>query len=102
LLLYLHLHAGCGWELQHGCALPLRQISEKNDFSVRELQRIVMSMRVVAVDLSKPGYSLLDFPMHEEPNPGLVSNYLLKGQLGSRKEAHSHIRFTRPGEAAGN
>src|SRR5262249_22425210 len=59
-----------------------------------------MSMRVVTVDLSEPGYSLLDFPMPEEPDSGLVSNYLLEGQLGSGKEAHSHTRFTWRSEAA--
>src|SRR5215831_1745033 len=95
------LRAGWGWELQHACALPLMQVGEKNDFSVRELQRIVMSMRVVAIDLSKTRHPLLYF-VPEEPESGLVPNCLLEGQLGSRKEAHSHVRFTRRGEAAGN
>jgi len=45
---------------------------------------------------------LRDFPVPEEPDSGLVSNYLLEGQLGSRKEAHSQVRFARRGEAAGN
>ncbi len=43
LLHCLRLHAGWCWELQHGCALPLKQVGEKNEFSVREIQRIVMS-----------------------------------------------------------
>src|SRR5262249_58637390 len=61
-----------------------------------------MSMRVVAVDLSKPRHPLLGFPVPEEPESGLVPNCLPEGQLGSRKEAHSHLRFIRRGEAAGN
>src|SRR5262245_48702451 len=61
-----------------------------------------MSMRVVAVDLSKPRHSLLGFPVPEEPESGLVPNCLPEGQLGSRKETHSHLRFIRRGEAAGN
>src|SRR5262249_36033928 len=61
-----------------------------------------MSMRVVAVDLSKPRHSLLGFPVPEEPESGLVPNCLPEGQLGSRKEAHSHVRFIRRGEAAGH
>src|SRR5215510_6514493 len=61
-----------------------------------------MSMRVVAIDLSKPCHSLLGFPVPEEPESGLVPNCLPEGQLGSRKEAHSHLRFIRRGEAAGN
>jgi hypothetical protein len=88
--------------LQHGCALPLKQIGEKNDFSVRELQRIVMSMRVVAVDLSKPRHSLLGFPVPEEPESGLVPNCFLESELGSRQEAHSDVRFTSRGKTAGN
>src|SRR5262249_31916367 len=78
------------------------QVGEQNDFSVRELQRIVMSMRVVAVDLSKPRHPLLGFPVPEEPESGLVPNCLPEGQLGSRKEAYSYVRFIRRGEAAGN
>src|SRR5262245_55352931 len=61
-----------------------------------------MSMRVVAVDLSKPRHSLLGFPVPEESESGLVPNCLPEGQLGSRKEAHSHLRFIRRGKAAGN
>src|SRR5262249_1046327 len=66
------------------------------------LQRIVMSMRVVAVDLSKPRHSLLGFPVPEEPESGLVPNCLPEGQLGSRKEAHSDSRFTWRSEPARN
>jgi hypothetical protein len=67
--------------------LPLKQVGEKNDFSVRELQRIVMSMRVVAIDLSKPRHPLLRFSVPEEPESGLVPNCLPEGELGSGKEA---------------
>jgi hypothetical protein len=49
-----------------------------------------------------PANPLLGFPVPEEPESGLVPNCLPEGQLGSRKEAHSHLRFIRRGEAAGN
>jgi len=84
-LLCLHLHAGCGWELKHRCALPFNQTGEQNDVTARKLQRIVMSMRIMAVDLAKSRHSLLNFTVPEEREARLVPDYLLEGQLRSGK-----------------
>jgi len=88
--------------LKHSCALALNQSSEENDISAWKLQRIVMSMRIMAIDLAKSRHSLLDFLMPEELEARLVPNYLLEGQLGSRKQAHSDVRFANRRKTARN
>jgi hypothetical protein len=45
--------AQTGWRI-HGTQ-PLLRASEENDFSARKLQRMVMSMRILAVNLAKSG-----------------------------------------------
>ena len=40
-------------QLQHGRVLMLRQISQQNGFTVREFQRVVMSRRLILVDLTE-------------------------------------------------
>jgi len=77
-------------------------MSEENDLSARKLQRIVMGMRILAVNLAKSRHSLPNFLVPEAPEPRLVPDHLPEGQFGSGKKAHSDIRVANRRETAGN
>jgi hypothetical protein len=71
----------------------------ENDVSVRQFERIMMSVGIVRIDFAKSSNSEVGGRF---PNPALIVFYvLIKGQFGSRKQANRDLWFPFRRKAAG-
>ena len=73
--------------LQHRRSLTHVEMCQQDDLSVRELERVVMTVRMTAVDLTETGYLVAERAGKDEP--GFASYLVLKGKLGARKQTNS-------------
>jgi hypothetical protein len=71
---------------------------QQDDLSVRELKRVVMTVRITAVDLTETGYLVAERAGKDEP--GFASYLVLKGKLGARKQTNSYLRIVHRGKTA--
>jgi hypothetical protein len=71
---------------------------QQNDLSVRELKRVVMTVRVTPVDLAETGHLVRERAAKNEPD--FASHLVLKGKLGARNQTNSQIRIFHRGKTA--
>jgi hypothetical protein len=80
---------------------------EQHDQAIRELDGIMVRMWIFHVDLPEPSNGVTDvlrFPLEkaQAKSPDLTLDFAFERDLGARKKAHCHIRFSHGGEAAGH
>src|SRR6516164_8425808 len=88
--------AGGRGQLQYGCTLAFTKAGEQHHLAVREFQRIVMSHRVVHVDLPKTREALADPLVRKDSNSKrrLAFHIRLERNLGARKQADRDVRLS--------
>jgi hypothetical protein len=86
------------WQLQHGYALAFTKERHQHLVSVGKLDRIMVPIRNVGIDLAELSNAEVEFP---RPDPAVVvSDVLGKGEFGTRKHADGDIGFAFGCEAA--
>src|SRR5262245_41078646 len=94
-----------GGKLQHGCKLALAQTGQGYDLPAREFERIVMSVRLIHIDLPEPGYrgfDLAEAQAREEAAERMVDlDLIFERHLGAGQEAHCNVRLSDGSEATG-
>jgi hypothetical protein len=80
-------------QLQDRRALTLAQASQQHDLPAGELQRIVMNMRLIHIDLPEAGDLLLDPSNREETEGRLAFDIPLKCKLSAGKQANDNVRI---------
>jgi hypothetical protein len=87
----LHLFSGRrnGWQLQHGRFLALAQLGQEDGLAVRELQRIVVAVRDVFVNLAEDR-GLVDGGLGTpaEQAVGNAGDLLGEREFSARKDAN--------------
>src|SRR5262249_25661018 len=91
-MLLLRTRRGCR-QLQHGRALTFTQARQQHDLAAGELQRIVMNMRLVHMDLSEAGDPLLDPSNWQETEGRFAFDILLERKLCAREQANDNVRI---------
>ena len=90
--------------MQNRCVLTVAQIRDQYDSPVRELERIVVHVAPVRVDLPEPSHLLPEFPKpqtrQEAAKDMLALNLVLKRNLCAGKKAYCHVRLSGCREAA--
>ena len=86
-------------QLQHGRVLTFREPGEQHDLPVGELQRIVMHVLLLHLDLPESSYLLpYEFLASGELKNMLAFDFRLECDLRARKKTHSYMRFSDDGE----
>src|ERR1700730_2575453 len=88
--------AGGRGQLQYGCTLAFTKTGKQHHLAVRELERIVMSHRVVHVDLPKTREPLSSLLVRKDSNSErrLTFHIRLERNLSARKQAHCDVRLS--------
>jgi hypothetical protein len=90
---------GLRWKLEHRCFLTLPQISQQDHLPVWKLQRIMMGVWVVLVDLSKDSRRVIDhFHLPPKPPASAAPYRSGEGKLCSRKNANCRVDIFRSSE----
>ena len=72
----------CRWQLEHSGALAFFQQRQQNNLAIRKFQGIVMSRRLILINLSEDRSLVTD--CRRKPRPGsYFPDLFRKGQLGS-------------------
>ena len=90
-----HDFAGAGWHLQHCGVLPSGQFRQQDDLTVWQFQSVMMNVRLVLIDLPKPGNLVLEAVVAEAIGR-LAFQALFKGKLRARKQANGDILARQP------
>jgi len=89
----------CGRQLQHCCGLAGHEAGHQHDLAARELQSIVMDMRVVHIDLAEAGYAMADARSAEHTESAVELDVVVESDLRPGEQADRHIRLTDFGKA---
>src|SRR6266849_3575231 len=102
LLVLRVLRARSGRQLQHNCMLPLAQPGDEHNLPVRELECVVMHVRLILADLPEARHFLFDlFPeLQIREKTMLVFDLFLERDLRAGKEAHGYVWFSDRGKTA--
>jgi hypothetical protein len=88
-------------KLKDGRFLALTKRGQENHFPIRKLERIMVRMRHVPVDLSKDRRFVTECSLPRPQEAKRHSCYLFaKGEFGSRKNAHCHRKIFLSSESA--
>src|SRR5262249_21130830 len=87
-------------QLQHHRVLTLAEISDQHDFSIRELERIVVHRAVIEVDLAEASHLVRQFPGGQEVERRVAFNFSFECKFRSRQQTDSYVRLTGITEAA--
>ena len=86
------------WQLQHGRVLTFAQMSQQHDLAIGELQRIMMDLRLVLVDLPESSHLVSNLAQWLPKTDGLILHVLLEGEFGAGKQAYGHMPLSDSGE----
>jgi len=87
---------GLRWKLEHRCFLTLPQISQQDHLPIGKFQRIMMSSRVVLVDLPKDGRRVFDHARLPRKQTAFAAPYRSReGKFCSRKNANRRLGIFR-------
>jgi hypothetical protein len=78
-------------QLQHRRALSLAETGHKYDLPVWELERIMVHVRLMRINLPETGDPLLDPAHWQEAERRLAQNVLLECQFGTGHEANRDV-----------
>src|SRR5580704_6822625 len=93
-------HLRGGRQLQYGRSLARNKPRHQHDLAAGELQRVMMNMRIVHVDLAKAGDALVDPGAAEHAEGAVVVHGLVESDLGAGKETYRYLRLADFAEAA--
>src|SRR5262249_62396648 len=90
--------ARSGRQLQHNCMLPLAQSGDEHNLPVRELERVVMYVRLILIDLPEARDFLPNLfrQLQIREETVLVVDLSLEHDLRARKDAHAYLTFSDP------
>ena len=96
---YLSRRLGLRRQLQHRRVLTLVQPGEQHDLPVGELQRVVMRVWLLQLDLPESSYLLPnELLAPEDLKKMLALHFPLERALRAGKKTHGHLRFSDGGE----
>jgi hypothetical protein len=75
-------------QLQYRRSLTFAQMCQQDDFSVRELKGVMMTVRLTPVDLLELGHPVPETARKDEPS--FASYLVLEGKFGARKQTNSY------------
>jgi hypothetical protein len=91
-----------GRKLEHCCLLTFEQASQEHNLTFRKLQRIVMCILIILVDLPEDSCGVIKGTSFPTEDPARLTTYFrCKGKLGSRKYTYRNVRVFRRSEACG-
>jgi len=89
--------------LQNGRNLAREQASKQNDLAVGKLKRVVMGVKLMAVDLPKLSYlSFCLAAWMKEVKSGLVFHRFVEGEFSARKQTNRNFWLSNSSETSGN
>src|SRR4029077_7798582 len=99
-LLGLCLGSGLGLrgEREDSCVLPFIESRQQHDLAIRELERIMIGVKSALVDLTKDRNGVAGIGTKLEG--GLILDWRLEREFGTRKYADTHRTLLRRGESS--
>src|SRR6266852_5477763 len=99
-LLGFRLGSGLGprGKREDSCVLPFIQPSQQYDVAIGELERVMIDVKRALVDLAKDRNGVAGIGSKHEG--GVILDWLLERQFGTRKYADSHRTILRRGESS--
>src|SRR5215813_1208202 len=99
-LLDLCLGSGLGLrgEREDSCVLPFIEPRQQHDLAIRELERIMIGVKRALVDLAKDRNGVAG--IGTKLQGGLILDWRLEREFGSRKYADSHRAILRRGKSS--
>src|SRR5262249_18269455 len=83
---------------EDGCVLPFIESRQQHDLAIGELKRVMMDVRRALVDLAKDRNGVVGTDSKHEG--GLILDWLLEREFGTRKYADSHRTILRRAESS--
>jgi hypothetical protein len=77
--------------LQHGRTLAFAQFRQKNDLPIGKLERIMMGVGLVHVDLPELSHLMPELTLWAKDMRGRAQNFLLKGEFCAGEQAYGHV-----------
>ena len=87
---------GLSRKREDGCLLPFTKPRQQNDLAIGELERVMMDVKHALVDLAKDRNGVAG--RGTKHKGGLIRDWLLKREFGTRKHADSQRTILRRGE----
>src|SRR6516165_9011876 len=99
-LLGLCLGSGLGLhgEREDSCVLPFIESRQQHDLAIGELERVMIGVKHAFVDLAKDRNGVAGIGTKDEG--GLILDWRLEREFGTRKYADSHRTILRRGESS--
>src|SRR5437899_1706664 len=82
---------------EDSCILPFKEPRQQHDLAIGELKRIMIGVKRALVDLAKDRNAVAGIGEHES---GLILDWLLKREFGTRKYADSNRSVLWRGESS--
>ncbi len=97
----LRLASGLGLrgKREDSCLLPFTEPRQQHDVAIGELERVMMGVKRALVDLTKDRNGVTGIGTKHES--GLMLDWFLEREFGTRKYADSHRTILRRGESSG-
>lgn len=80
-----------GGQLQHGRTLTFAQLRQQNDLPIGKLERIMMDVGLVHVDLPELSHLVPELTLWAKCTAGLALHFILEGELRTGKQAYGHV-----------
>ena len=100
-----------GRQLKNGCSLPFGKPRQERDRAARKLERIVMQIHLVGIDLTEARNPPADSAVRQQSVAHIDLHIAVESDLSARSEAHGYVvcfhrrkaaRERRGGKASGN
>jgi hypothetical protein len=89
---------GLRGEREHNCVLPFIEPSQQHDLAIGELERVMIGVKHAFVDLAKDRNGVVGIGTKDEG--GLILDWRLEREFGTRKYADSHRTILRRDESS--
>src|SRR5262245_53650920 len=84
---------------EDSCVVPFMEPRQQHDLAVGELERVMIGVKRALVDLAKDRNGVAGIGSKHEG--GVILDWRLERQFGTRKYAHSHRIILRRGKSSG-
>src|SRR6266436_9039176 len=89
---------GLRWKRKDSCFLPFTEPRQQHDLAIGELERVMMNVKHALVDLAKDRNGVACIATKHEG--GLILDWRLEREFGTRQYADSHRTIPRRGESS--
>ena len=89
---------GLRWKREDSCLLPFTEPRQQHDLAIGELERVMIDVKCALVDLAKDRNGVAGVGTKHED--GLILDWRLEREFGTRKYADSHRTILRRGESS--